>query len=88
VFYFLTVFSGILVSISVVFNGMLAGEHSLHLSTVIIHTAGIILISAIILLSRERPFANRQKWFLYLGGAIGVLIIILILNVSFAFVLF
>ena len=75
-FYFLALLSGVLVTVSVLFNGRLAETHSLHLSTIIIHIAGLILISIIMFIKRENPFKNIQKWYLYLGGAIGVLIII------------
>jgi len=75
-YYLLSLFSGILIAISVFFNGRLSQTHSLHLSTVIIHIAGMILITAIILIKRDNPFSGIQKWYLYLGGAIGVFILI------------
>ena len=75
-YYLLSLLSGILIAISVFFNGRLSQTHSLHLSSVIIHITGMILITAIVLIKRDNPFSKFQKWYLYLGGAIGVFILI------------
>ena len=75
-YYLLALLNGILISISVLFNGMLAQTHSLHLSTVIVHVTGLILIAAIVLIKRDKPFSKMQRWYLYIGGPLGVLIII------------
>ena len=75
-FYFLSLLSGVLVTVSVFFNGRLSETHSMHLSTVIIHIAGLIVITTIMLIRRENPFAKAQKWYLYAGGAMGVFILV------------
>ena len=72
-YYFLSLLCGILISVTVVQNGGLAQLYGVHSSSVIIHITGLIVIAAVILIKRERPFAKRQVWYFYLGGAIGVL---------------
>ena len=74
-FYILSLFCGLLIAVQVVLNGLLSQEHGLFFGVVIIHVLALLLISAIILIKRERPFSNRQSWYLYLGGAIGVMTI-------------
>lgn len=73
VYYFLSLLCGILISVTVAQNGVLAQQFGLHSSSIFIHLTGLIVISAVVLIKRERPFAKRQVWYLYLGGAIGVL---------------
>ena len=72
-YYFLSLLMGILISVMVAFNGGLTAEYGVYGATVIIHITGLLLISAIVLFNRENPFSSRQAWYLYLGGAIGVL---------------
>ncbi|MCL2217970.1 MAG: DMT family transporter [Defluviitaleaceae bacterium] len=71
-FYFLSLLTGVLVTIMVAVNGRLTGFYGLYSATVMIHIVGLILISLVVLFKRENPFAKRYSWFLYLGGAIGV----------------
>ena len=71
-FYLLSLISGILLSITILFNGQLSELYGLYSSSIIIHMTGLILISAAAVVKRERPFSNRQQWFLYMGGAIGL----------------
>ena len=54
-------------------NGGLTEQHGLYTAAVIIHIVGLIVITALALVKRERLFFARHAWFLYLGGAIGVL---------------
>ena len=70
--YFLSLLTGLLISVMVAINGVLTERYGVYSATVIIHVAGLILISAWALVKRERPFAKRQAWHLYLGGAVGV----------------
>jgi transporter family-2 protein len=57
----------------VAFNGRLTERYGVHSATVIIHIAGLLLITIMTISKREQPFLKRQAWFLYLGGTIGVL---------------
>jgi len=77
-YYLLSLLMGALISVMILVNGGLAGQHGMHAATVVVHIVGLPLIALLVWLRRERPFSNRQHWGLYLGGAIGVL------NVLFA----
>ena len=57
----------------VAFNGGLTEQYGVYSATVIIHIAGLLLIVIMAIVSRDNPFSRRQAWFLYLGGAIGVM---------------
>ncbi len=70
--YFLSLLTGIIISVMVAVNGGLTERYGVYSATVIIHTVGLTLISASAAIKRERPFAKRQAWPLYLGGAVGV----------------
>ncbi|MCL2628763.1 MAG: DMT family transporter [Oscillospiraceae bacterium] len=71
-YYFLSLLTGVIISVMIAFNGALTDEYGVYTATVLIHVAGLLLITAIVLIKRENPFSKRQSWFLYLGGAIGV----------------
>jgi len=75
-FYFLSLLMGILISVMVAINGGLTTQYGVYSATVIIHIVGLTLITAVVFIKRERffPFLpNKYTWFLYLGGAIGVM---------------
>ena len=72
-YYFLSLLTGILISVMITFNGGLTGQYGVYSATVIIHIVGLALITALALAKRDGLFSGRHAWFLYLGGAIGVL---------------
>ena len=72
-YYFLSLLAGILISIMIAVNGGLTAHYGVYTATVIIHITGIIFISAITFIKRENPFCVRHAYYLYLGGAIGVM---------------
>ena len=72
-YYLLALLTGILISIMTVFNGGLTEIYGVYSATVIVHIAGLLFILVLILSNQERPFSKGQAWFLYLGGAIGVM---------------
>lgn len=72
-YYLLSLLTGILISVMVAFNGGLTELYGTYTATAIIHVVGLLIISTWVITKRERPFCKRQKWFLYLGGAIGVM---------------
>jgi transporter family-2 protein len=82
-YYFVSLITGVLISFMVAFNGVLTEQYSVCSATVIIHIAGLLFITIMTLIKREHPFFKRQAWFLYLGGAIGVLTTVFN-NVAFA----
>ena len=57
----------------IAFNGGLSELYGVYSATVIIHIVGLILITTLALINKDRLFSKRQTWFLYLGGALGVL---------------
>lgn len=70
--YLLTVATGMLVSIMIALNGGLSNQYGVYASTVIIHIVGLVAISLIVIMKKERPFAKRTDWLFYMGGVIGV----------------
>jgi len=72
-YYLLSLLAGVLISVMIAFNGGLAEQYGIYSAVIIIHVAGLILITALVLFKRDKVFAARYSWFLYLGGAIGVL---------------
>ena len=73
-YYLLSLLTGILITVMVAINGGLTEQYGIYPATVIIHVVGLVLITVLLAAKRERPFGKRQKWFLYLGGAIGTII--------------
>lgn len=72
------VFIGILITIMVTFNGILASHTNQYVSILIIHMVGLITVSAILILKKQklRPQKNIH-WYLFTGGSIGVLMVFL-----------
>ena len=71
-YYFLTLTAGVMISLMVAFNGGLTETYGIYHATSIIHLVGLIIIALIVLIKREKPFAKKYSWVLYMGGAIGV----------------
>ena len=66
----------------VAINGGLTQQYGLYLATVLIHITGLTVISFIIITKREHVFKVRYAWYLYTGGAIGILTV-LFNNIAF-----
>ncbi len=81
-YYFASLMIGILVAVMIAVNGGLTTLYGMYSATVIIHIVGLILIGGIILARREKPFAKRLPWYLYIGGVLGVATTV---SVNFAF---
>ena len=75
-YHLLSLLCGLAVAVMIVFNGNLSNHYGLYSSNVIIHIVGLTVISAATFIKRENPFAKRHDWFLYLGGAMGILTVI------------
>lgn len=71
-YFLLSLLTGILISVMVTINGGLTQIYGVYPATVIVHIVGLLFISILLIVKRERPFTKGHKWFLYLGGAIGV----------------
>jgi len=72
-FYFLSLLMGILITVMIAVNGGLTTHYGVYTATVVIHIVGLVLIVAVVAIKKERFFPARFPWFMYLGGAIGVL---------------
>lgn len=72
-YYLLSLIMGIFISVMIAFNGGLTQLYGVYSATVIIHIVGLVIITLVALVKRDRLFSKRFAWFLYLGGAIGVL---------------
>lgn len=76
-YYILSFVTAMLISAMVSVNGSLTASYGTYLATVIIHLVGLVPVSLIALIRRERVFALRGlKPGLFLGGAIGVITVI------------
>ncbi|MGL6200026.1 MAG: DMT family transporter [Lachnospiraceae bacterium] len=71
-YYILTVLAGIITSIMIVWNGELSDQYGVYPANVIIHIVGLISITFVMLIRRDRAFKKRMPLYLYLGGVIGV----------------
>lgn len=70
------VFIGILVSLMVLCNGMLAQYYGNSTSLVILHSVGLINIIIYLVLKKEKLRINRKiPFYLFLGGAVGVILV-------------
>lgn len=73
-YYFFAALAAVLIAVMVAINGFLTDVYAVHLATLIIHVCGLILISAVALIRRERVFRVRGvPLALFCGGAIGYL---------------
>lgn len=64
---------GVIISVMLTINGVLANKIGNYSSIVIIHIVGIVGITIILLLKKQRlNFKNRPSLYLFSGGAIGV----------------
>ena len=72
-YYILSIVTGALIAAMVAINGGLTAAYGVYIATVIIHAVGLVFISVVCAVRREKPLARRGlPWWLYLGGVIGV----------------
>lgn len=71
-YYLASLFIGILVAVMITINGGLTSLYGVYSATVLIHIVGLLLIGGILFFRREKPFAKRLPWYLYIGGVLGV----------------
>lgn len=70
---FLSILSGILVSVMLLFNGQLSGAYGNAFATVLIHVTGLAGIGLWLIIKRESLHQTlKEPKHLYLGGIIGV----------------
>ena len=72
-YYALSIFSGILITLMIAVNGALGTEYGVYSSSVMIHVIGLVLISLLLAAKRSRFFPSKKlPIHLFLGGAVGV----------------
>ncbi len=80
---FLSILSGVLISVMLLFNGQLSGAYGNAFATVLIHIIGLVAISMWLLIKKQSlSHTLREPKHLYLGGIIGV-VTVLLTNVTF-----
>ncbi len=81
---FLSIFSGILISVMLLFNGQLSGAYGNAFATVLIHITGLVGISMWLAVKKQSlRHTLKEPKHLYLGGIIGVSTVLLT-NLTFA----
>lgn len=74
---FLSTFTGLIITVMIIFNGELSAYCGLYLSTVIIHLVGLLTFIVIMKIKKEKiTFTNHLPFFLYCGGVIGIFTVI------------
>lgn len=81
---FYAILIGVLITIMVSFNGVLESHIGNLLAVLVIHLVGLISISLLLTLRKERPGIKKGiPAYLYTGGAIGILLV-LVNNICFS----
>lgn len=80
----ISVFTGVLIAVMLMINGILANETGNYVSSVIIHSVGLISVIVIIFINRTRIVPKKGiPFYLYSAGAIGVFTV-LCNNISYS----
>jgi transporter family-2 protein len=69
----LSVLTGFFIAVMIAVNGVLTTTAGVYPAAVLIHLGGLVTITVILLFRKDNPFSHRQNWWLYLGGAIGMI---------------
>lgn len=73
-FYSLAVTCGVLIAVMIAINGGLTTSYGVYTSTWMIHLVGLVFVSILILLRKERFLPEKKlPWYMFMGGAVGVL---------------
>lgn len=67
---------GVLIAFMVVSNGILSGSIGNFLSLLVIHLSGILLVSLVLLITREKKRSEKVPFFFNTGGLLGVALIL------------
>lgn len=81
---FLSIIAGVLVSVMILFNGMLSGKIGNNAATVVIHIVGLICTVFVLIITKTKLKKGKNiPLYIYSAGAIGVFTV-LFTNISFA----
>lgn len=73
----LSMFTGLIITVMVIFNGQLSDYCGVYLSTVIIHLVGLVTFIVIMKIKKEKiSFSNSLPLVFYCGGVIGIFTVI------------
>ncbi|NLA53874.1 MAG: DMT family transporter [Clostridiales bacterium] len=75
-YYLLSLLAGMLISTMVVFNGELNTHVGQIAALVIIHAVGLVFVTVLLLIKKEKPKLKRLPFYLYIGGYIGIVTIV------------
>ena len=80
---FLSILSGILISVMMLFNGQLSEAYGNALATVLIHAVGLLGIGAWLIVKKQSlKHTLGEPWHLYVGGVIGI-VTVMLTNLTF-----
>lgn len=68
----LAVFDGMLISLMVMVNGLLAMSLGDYAALIVIHITGLIAITIIIIMKKQKISVAKVPFILFMGGALGV----------------
>lgn len=82
---YLSAFTGALIAVMILFNGVLADAYGNYTSSVVVHLVGLATITAVLLLSRSKakPQTGKIPLYLYSAGIIGVFTVVFT-NIGFS----
>lgn len=83
--YLAALLCGMMISVMVVFNGGLNERVGQAGALVLIHTVGLLLMSLVMLVKKDRPRNAGVPWYLFSGGVIGVIITVCN-NLAFSYI--
>jgi len=60
----------------VAFNGGLTAQIGMYTATIFIHVTGLLFITVLAIIKRDRLFSKKHRWIYYSGGAIGIMTVV------------
>lgn len=81
-YYQLSLLTGIITSVLIFLNGELANIYGLYTGTLIAHLVAVLGSFAVFLFKKENFTLTKLPWYLYSGGAVG-LIGVVVINISY-----
>lgn len=73
-YYFLSLFTGVIIALMIVQNGEVSALHGVYASTFIVHFVGLIIQTPIVIKRRDNPFRAKLPLFFFCGGVFGFIV--------------
>ncbi len=82
---YLSAFTGALIAVMILFNGVLADAYGNYTSSVVVHMVGLATITAVLVITRSKakPHEGKIPLYLYSAGVIGVFTVVFT-NIGFS----